>query len=228
MFSNKQALLFDLDGTLVDSVGDLHTAINTMLDAFNAPSVGEDQVREWVGNGSLRLVERALSYTKNVDASFKTVNLTTAHDHFLTAYSDTHHANTRLCKGVKETLTYFAECRLLMAVITNKPLQFVPELLEAQGIDQFFDMVLGGDSLAEKKPSPIPLLFASEELGIPIENCLMIGDSESDILAAKAAGMQSVILSDGYHQGMDVTSMGADAVIDSVDALIGLVNDSSN
>lgn len=218
-----QGLLFDLDGTLVDSVPDLTAAVDAMLTQLDLPTAGVERVRHWVGNGSKVLVHRALSNVQNIsENALDPLYLDAAHTLFLDNYQRLNGVASRLYPGVYEALTHWYEEHMKMAIVTNKPARFVPSLLQQLNIAEFFAVTVGGDTVSEKKPAPLPLLYACRELGIAPESAIMIGDSRTDINAARAVPMPVVCVSYGYNHGEPVTDAGPDVVIDSLLEMVNL------
>ena len=209
---NKTLLLFDLDGTLVDSAPDLAGAINQMLLALNLTTFTQTTIRSWVGNGAQTLVERALTHAfarnptlhQSLDDALNKPRVDQALTLFLNYYQQCLCLESRLYDGVKQTLLTLKQHNFRLAIITNKPLQFIAPIIEGFGLEDLFELQLGGDSLVERKPSPLPLIYASKALNTSVDQCLMIGDSKNDILAAKAANMESVGLTYGYNYGEDI------------------------
>lgn len=210
-----QAVLFDLDGTLLDSVPDLSFAIDLMLDQLALPKAGEAKVRCWVGNGAAALIERALADA--CDSSNQAVALfDQARGLFFKAYEDNLSARSRVYPGVIEALKQLQQQSTPLALITNKPIEFTLPLLAHFGLDGFFIEVIGGDSLEHKKPHPLPLQYAAQTLNASIEHCLMVGDSRSDIQAAKAAGCPVLAVTYGYNHGCDIRDEKPDVVCDDL------------
>lgn len=199
-------VIFDLDGTLVDSVPDLSLAVNHALSALELACVSEDQVRLWVGNGSRKLIERCLHSQDNFDPEI----LTSLHGQFLQSYQQFLSEKSVLYPGVLDLLQSLRGHNMPMGLVTNKPMAFVPPLLTALGIADFFNVLVGGDSLPQKKPSAEPLLYVADQLALKVQDCLMVGDSSSDVLAAQAANMPCVLLKQGYNQGQDLSLFNAD------------------
>ena len=196
-------IIFDLDGTLVDSVPELSLALNHALENLQLNSVSQHDVRAWVGNGSVKLVERAL---ESMQLNNK-VNNIKLHKQFLISYEQYLAQKSELYPGVITLLNQLHQENKTLALITNKPIQFVPELLNKMEIAHLFSLVLGGDSLAEKKPHPLPLLHVMETLNVNSSQCLMVGDSRSDIVCAQQAAVDCVALLQGYHQGVDLSAL---------------------
>ena len=175
-----QLVLFDLDGTLIDSVPDIATATDTMLTALGGRAAGNEKVRSWVGNGAATLVARALK-DANIDAAQQEVAMTL----WRAAYTLCCTRQTRLYPGAIELLKALDQAKIDMALVTNKPVQFAQPILQHLGIASYFRLVLGGDCVAEKKPAPDMLLEAIQEAGSEKSRCVMVGDSSADIHAAK-------------------------------------------
>jgi len=212
-------IVFDLDGTLVDSVPDLTLALNHGLAALGFHSVKQDDVRTWVGNGSLKLVERSLKHLGQDEGN----NVARLHKCFLTAYEQFLCVESNLYTGVFELLERLHEEGKTLVLLTNKPIQFVPDLLTHMGVGHFFSLILGGDSLSEKKPNPLPLLHVLDTLKIEARQCLMVGDSRSDIVCAQQAGIDSVALLQGYHQGVDLAALKPTYLFDDVHSLASAI-----
>ena len=217
-----QALLFDLDGTLVDSVPDIAVAIDRMLVSLNLPQAGEAHVRNWVGNGAQKLVQRALAYGYNEPENAVTwPNLTEAHQRYSSFYREKLADHTRCYDGVLDALQHFYAQQLPLAVVTNKPESFARDLLTQLSMQHFFVTIIGGDTMPERKPAAAPLLEAAKRLNVNAAQCWMIGDSRTDINAARNAGMLVVAVPYGYNHGEDVTTLGPDAVVQSLMELVG-------
>ncbi|AMO57640.1 hypothetical protein GZ77_14120 [Endozoicomonas montiporae] len=217
-----QLIMYDLDGTLVDSVPDLAISIDAMLDDMNLPKAGEDKVRLWVGNGIPSLVKRAL-----VDDMAGDQPGIVNRDVFIKAYdSFKHHyaievgQHSHLYPGVKNFLEAMANKGVKQAVVTNKSEIFTEKLLKLMGIDHFFEISLGGDSLDEKKPHPMPLLHAIEQAEASLDTALMIGDSSNDIKAARAAGVKVIALPYGYNHGEPIEASNPDLIVPTMDKLL--------
>lgn len=214
MFKPKLVLI-DLDGTLVDSVPDLTYCVDSMMQALNMPLRGEAAVRTWVGNGVQRLTERAL--TNDLDGHPEPELLAKALPIFLELYAENTSKRSRLYDGVLQGLDYLQSCPdLVIGCVTNKAAQFTVPLLTNLGIYDRFAIVISGDSLPEKKPHPLPLLHAAETFGIDPSDALMIGDSKSDVKAARAAGFKIACLTYGYNHGEDIRNYQPDIVLDSL------------
>jgi len=211
-------VMFDLDGTLVDSVPDLALAVDKMLLALGRPVAGLHAVREWVGNGVLVLVRRALAGSlehSGVDDG----EAERALEIFMDAYADSHEL-TQVYPGVHETLKWMQAQGVEMALITNKPERFVAPLLDEMKLGRFFRWIIGGDTLPQRKPDPAALFHVMKMAGIPASQCLFVGDSRSDVQAAKAAGVTCVALSYGYNHGRPIEEESPAMVIDDLRALI--------
>lgn len=213
-----QLIMFDLDGTLIDSVPDLASAVDAMLTDLGRNAAGQDKVRHWVGNGALMLVKRALS-EKMIPEDVDEDVLNQAHQRFLSHYQEISGRESKLYPHVSSVLKQLREKTKYLAVITNKPEQFTPTLLSAHHLPTF-DLVLCGDSLSEKKPHPAPLLHCMEALGCSAEESIMVGDSVSDIKAAQAAKVPVICVTYGYNQGENLSSYHPDALINRFSELI--------
>ncbi|WP_096085038.1 phosphoglycolate phosphatase [Agaribacterium haliotis] len=216
--NNIDALFFDLDGTLVDSVPDLAIAVNNMLSSLDRPPYSVDEIRKWVGNGAEQLVKRALSGASDVQTGLSPQLVKQALASFFSFYEQNYCAETIAYDGVVQTLRNLAGDYKL-AIITNKPDRFIAPIIDALDMSGLFDVLVGFDSLPQAKPAPEPLLYAAEKLNVDIERCVMIGDSKNDILAAKAANVTSIGVSYGYNYGVPITAFDPDFVIDQFSEL---------
>lgn len=200
----KSLLIFDLDGTLIDSAYDLATAVNLALQDLNRPIFDEKTVRNWVGNGAKVLIERALSGSSEIDKNLSPELVNQALERFFIHYREHTCEKTVAYNGVNDGIKALKNVGFTLAIVTNKPYEFVPTILQTLGWQDDFAVVLGGDSLPVKKPDPTPLLTVCDKLGFSPEQSLMIGDSKNDILAGQNAKMDTIGLSYGYNYGQDI------------------------
>ncbi len=205
--------MFDLDGTLVDSVPDLAFAINQLLCSCDLPEVSVEQIALWVGNGAAMLVRRALAHSYKTDIKeIAAENLEHCLELFFVFYRKCNGKRSQLYSGVLNTLQSLQAMNIKMAVVTNKPAQFTDSLLEQLAIRDYFSMVVSGDTLSVKKPDPEPLLHCAQQLQIDTARCLMVGDSMTDVNAARNAAMQHCCVSYGYSQGADFKREGVSVI----------------
>ena len=214
-------VLIDLDGTLVDTVPDLAYCIDQTLMQLNLPVRGEEAVRHWIGNGIERLVKRAL--VNDLDGEPDPALYLRALPLFKSLYASNTSVRSRLYDGVLEGLDYMKKQGYRLACVTNKAREFTQPLLDDFEIVKYFEFTICGDDTARKKPDPLPLLTAAGQMRVSPGKALMVGDSASDVKAARAAGFQIICLSYGYNHGEDIRSYGPDAVIDSVIQLNTLI-----
>lgn len=211
-------VMFDLDGTLVDSVPDLAAAVDCMLQQMDRAPAGVEAVRDWVGNGAAVLVRRALAgglEHTHVDEQLAEQGLQI----FMQAYAD-NHALTQVYEGVLPCLDWLKSQQVALALITNKPEPFVAPLLAEKGLDGYFQWIIGGGTLRRPKPDPAALLDVMQLAQVAPEQALFIGDSRNDVLAAKAAGVRCVALSYGYNHGRPIALENPDRVIDDLRHLL--------
>ena len=218
---SPRMVLIDVDGTLVDSVPDLAYCVDEMMQRLGRPPHGEAAVRNWVGNGVERLVRRAL--IGELDGEPDEADYARAYPIFLDLYAENTSKRSVLYPGVREGLDWLRAAGYPLGCVTNKAAQFTEPLLKDLGIYDRFGIVVSGDSLPKKKPDPLPLLHAAEYFGVAPEESLMVGDSVSDVRAARAAGFGIVCMSYGYNHGEDIRLANPDAVIDSMAELQGLL-----
>lgn len=209
-----EMILIDVDGTLVDSVPDLAYCVDEMMKALDMPVHGEAAVRNWVGNGVERLVRRGL--IGQLDGEPDEALFEKAYPIFLDLYAVNTSQRSCLYPGVREGLDYMKAAGYTLGCVTNKAAQFTIPLLKDLGIHDDFENIVCGDTLAKKKPDPLPLLHSAEVLGVSPEKSLMLGDSVSDVKAARAAGFQIICMSYGYNHGVDIRESNPDVVIDSM------------
>lgn len=218
---DPKMILIDVDGTLVDSVPDLAYCVDEMMHALGRPAHGETRVRDWVGNGVERLVRRAL--IGRLEGEPEESEFQRAYPIFLDLYADNTSKRSMLYPGVREGLEYLESKGYSLGCVTNKAAQFTEPLLRDLGVRDKFDIVVAGDTLPQKKPDPMPLLHAARHFGVNPADALMIGDSVSDVKAARAAGFSIVCMSYGYNHGRDIRESQPDAVMDSMAELPGLL-----
>ncbi|MBO3277569.1 phosphoglycolate phosphatase [Pseudomonas schmalbachii] len=211
-------VMFDLDGTLVDSVPDLAAAVDKMLVALGREPAGVEQVRHWVGNGARVLVRRALAGGIEHDGIGEE-ETERALALFMDAYADSH-TLTEVYPGVVETLKWLKRRKVQMALITNKPERFVGPLLDEMKLGKFFRWIIGGDTLPQQKPDPAALLHVMKMARVKPEHALFIGDSRNDVLAAKAAGVSCVGLTYGYNHGRPIAEESPAMVLDDLRELL--------
>jgi phosphoglycolate phosphatase len=209
------AAIVDLDGTMVDTLGDFDVALNAMLGDLSLPRVDRAFIEHTVGKGSEHLIRSTLAHVGGDALAFDAAWARYQH-HYLQINGE----HAAVYPGVREGLQTLRACGLVLACLTNKPTAFARPLLEKKGLSGYFAHVFGGDAFARKKPDPLPLLKACEALGSAPARTLMIGDSSNDARAARAAGCPVVLVSYGYNHGEPVRSVDADGVIDRFDQLL--------
>lgn len=211
-------VIFDLDGTLLDSVPDLAAAVDSMLVGRDRVPAGVGRVRDWVGNGSQVLVRRVLAGGLE-HAGVDDAEADEAHELFLQAYAGEHRL-TRVYPGVKTLLDWLQQRGVAMAVATNKPERFVAPLLDEKGLGGYFRWLVGGDTLPAQKPDPLALNWIMQQAGVTPSETVLVGDSRNDVLAARAAAVKVVAVSYGYNHGEPIAAQNPDLLVDSLDALI--------
>ena len=217
------AAIVDLDGTMVDTIGDFAEAIARMLADLQLPALDAALIEHMVGKGTEHLLRSVLAHVlaqaghpqAALPAAVARL-LPTALTHYEQHYLAINGQHSALYAGVLEGLQALRAGGLRLACVTNKPLAFTRPLLAAKGLQGLFEQVFGGDSFATKKPDPLPLLKTCEALGTTPARTLMLGDSSNDAQAARAAGCPVVLVTYGYNHGQSVEAVGADALIDSI------------
>ena len=218
---DKQLLIFDFDGTLIDSVPDLADATNTMLTTLGKETYSLDTIRNWVGNGSRMLVERALvGKIEVLEGELTVEEADHAEQVFFDAYNNISGSKTVAYPDVDSGLKKLKAVGYTLALVTNKPIRFVPKILQSFGWQDLFVEVLGGDSLPVKKPDPAPLLHVCEALNVTPDQAVMIGDSRNDILAGQNANMDTLGLSYGYNYGQDIRELNPTEAFDDFADLV--------
>ena len=210
-----QAAIIDLDGTMVDTVGDFDLALNRMLADLGLPPVGRPFIERTVGKGSEHLIRSALAEVGGA-ATLADQAWASYQGHYLAINGQA----SVVYPGVLEGLQRLRDAGMALACLTNKPGAFARPLLQAKGLDGFFEHVFGGDAFARKKPDPLPLLETCRALGSEPSRTLMVGDSSNDAQAAHAAGCPVVLVSYGYNHGQPVAESAPDAVVDRLDQLV--------
>ncbi len=222
MLKKPEMVLIDVDGTLVDSVPDLAYCVDEMMKQLGMPEHGEAKVRNWVGNGVERLTRRAL--IGQLDGEPDDELFEKAYPIFLDLYDKNVCERSRLYKGVREAVDFLKSTDVKIGCVTNKNAQFTLPILEKLGVKDDFEIIICGDTLSKKKPDPEPLLHAARELGVDPENSLMLGDSMSDVKAARAANFNIICMSYGYNHGEDIRDYNPDAVVDRMDEIKTLID----
>jgi len=233
MHRHLQAAIVDLDGTLVDTLGDFEVALNRALADLDLPPVTRTLVEHSVGKGSEHLIRTVLAHQldalvaqgqgrvcqgRSVDNLYQPAWLRYQH-HYLAINGQF----ATVYPGVVEGLQLLQNQGLKLACLTNKPLSFAKPLLQTKGLDQFFSQVFGGDSFERKKPDPLPLLKTCEALGTLPTQTLMVGDSINDAQAARAAACPVALVRYGYNHGQPIDAVDADFHVDSLTELAALL-----
>ena len=224
------AVIVDLDGTMVDTLGDFNEAINRMLRELALPPIGAGQIEHMVGKGSEHLLRSVLKHVLALDGKALNAIESEAGAHYPQAWASyqRHYLQINgefaaVYAGVEAGLKALRERGLRLACLTNKPTAFALPLLKAKGLGTYFDHVFGGDAFERKKPDPLPLLKTCEALGTAPARTLMRGDSSNDAQAARAAGCPVVLVTYGYNHGAPVRGVDADGFVDSLAELTELV-----
>ena len=208
------AAIVDLDGTMVDTVGDFEQALARTLADLALPPVDRDFIARTVGRGSMHLLKNTLAQAGGAPGL-----IDRAWTHYQRHYADINGRHAEVYPGVREGLAAMRVRGWKLACVTNKPRAFALALLEAKGLRPLFEQVFGGDSFERQKPDPLPLVRTCEALGTAPAHTLMVGDSRNDCEAARAAGCPVVLVSYGYNHGEPVADARPDLVIDSLAAL---------
>ena len=222
MLPTIQAAIIDLDGTMVDTLGDFEFALNRTLADLDLPPVTRSLVERTVGKGSEHLIRSVLAHQLALPEAGTSACVTVealyepAWQRYQHHYLSCNGQNAQVYPGVQEALQALSEAGLTLACLTNKPLSFAKTLLKAKGLDGYFTQVFGGDSFERKKPYPLPVLKTCEALGAAVANTLMVGDSSNDAQAAHAAGCPVVLVTYGYNHGRPVQETPAAAWLDSL------------
>lgn len=215
-----ELVLFDLDGTLVDSVPDLAYSINQAMQMLGLPMHGEDQIRSWVGRGADKLVKAAL--TGEMDGEPDEALFNKAFDLFSDIYIQNTSQRSKLYPGVREAIDHMRSIGCKLGCVTNKRARFTESVLKSLQLLDDFAIVVSGDTLPKKKPDPEPLIYAAETVGVAPHQSLMVGDSVNDLRAARAANMPVMCVTYGYNHGEKIADSHPDLLVDSLAELVEL------
>jgi phosphoglycolate phosphatase len=228
-----EAVIFDLDGTLVHTLGDFQVALHRTMADLDLPPVSDALIAQTIGKGSEHLIRSLLVHqiarpeVKGVGQACAALTVDALYDRAWQRYQ--HHylaINGQFADvypGVLEILNHLSAQNVPMACLTNKPLAFAQALLKDKALTHYFGPVFGGDSFERKKPDPLPILKTCEALGSPVARTLMVGDSSNDAQAAHAAGCPVVLVTYGYNHGQPVQDTPAAAWLDSLADLSALL-----
>jgi phosphoglycolate phosphatase len=218
-----EAVLFDLDGTLLDTAADIALALNRTLAEHGWSPAAQDDVRRMIGRGAPILIERtAAAQARALDEALHAAMVDRFFHHY-GALQETNEFDALPYPGARESLQRLHDAGLRIAVVTNKQQRFARGLLELLDLIAWVDLVVGGDSCERRKPDPQPLLFACERLGVAPGRTLMVGDSINDVKAARAANIPVLCVPYGYNEGRDPRELPCDALIDTLADLPGLL-----
>ena len=219
------AVIIDLDGTMVDTLGDFAEALNRMLGDLELPPIAAQHIERMVGKGSEHLLRSVLNHVLELMNKAPTaIEIEALYAHAWPSYQrhylaiNGHYA--RVYPGVEAGLQALRHAGLRLACLTNKPTSFALPLLRAKGLEGYFEQVFGGDSFDKKKPDPLPLLKTCEALQTAPARTLMVGDSSNDAQAARAAGCPVVLVTYGYNHGLPAQAVDADGYVDSLELLL--------
>lgn len=233
MFSNSinlnhlryDAAIIDLDGTMVDTLGDFAEALNRMLGDLELPPIAAQHIERMVGKGSEHLLRSVLNHVlEHMGKAPTAIEIEALYAHAWPSYQrhylaiNGHYA--RVYPGVEAGLQALRHAGLRLACLTNKPTSFALPLLRAKGLEGYFEQVFGGDSFDKKKPDPLPLLKTCEALQTAPARTLMVGDSSNDAQAARAAGCPVVLVTYGYNHGLPAQAVDADGYVASLELLL--------
>ena len=205
-------IIFDLDGTLVNSAPDIGNAANNMLKTLGMPQATPEQIQKWIGNGIPKLVKRAL--TKDFNGEPETALFDQALPVFMQHYEQDVCVDSYLYDGVLDTVKQLHDQGFTLGCVTNKAASCTLPLLNQLEIDQYLTSIVSGDTCAHKKPHPEPIYFGLQEMELDAENCALVGDSAHDIHAAQAAHIPAIAVNYGYHQGVDLKTQNPYAVVE--------------
>lgn len=222
---NIRAVLFDLDGTLLDTAADLAAAANRMLDALGLPRRKPGQIADYVGKGIARLVERCL--TGDLERRADAVALERAVKVFSGYYDEESGRHTVIYPAVLEGLRELQAQHIRLGCVTNKTARFTLPLLEQAGLAAYFSVVVSGDTVARCKPDPMPYAHACGRLAVLPEEAIVVGDSDNDVIAGRAAGCRVWCVPYGYTEGRPVESLGCDLIVPDLVAVATLVREAN-
>lgn len=213
------AVLFDLDGTLLDTIPDLHAAACGMLRDLGRPELDRETISHYVGRGIPNLVKRVLAGSLDAAENDQPAP-PEALESFKRHYARENGRNALVYPGVLEGLQALKSKGFPLAVITNKAEAFTLPLLEMTGLAPYFDVIVSGDLLPKPKPDPMPLVWACGRLNVSPANALFVGDSVNDFLSGRAAGCHVFLLPYGYNEGRDVQELDCDAIVPTVESVV--------
>jgi phosphoglycolate phosphatase len=216
-----RAVLIDLDGTLLDTVPDIAAAVNAMCAELGRPTVSAETVASYIGKGADVLVHRVL--TGALDGRAAPEHFERAKESFYRHYRRFNGHAALVFPGVPGALADLQARGFRLACVTNKPREFTLDLLERVGLVEFFEVVISGDDTVEKKPHAAPVLTACQRLDVPPADSVMIGDSENDLLSARAAGCRAILVEGGYNEGVAVAALPADAIVETLPEAVRLL-----
>jgi phosphoglycolate phosphatase len=209
-----RAALIDLDGTLVDSVPDIASAVNAMRSELDRAPLAVEQVAGYIGKGADVLVHRVL--TETLDELAPAALFERGKESFYRNYRAVNGDSSRVFDGVQVALQDLRRKGISLACVTNKPRDFTLQLLERMQLNTAFAAIVSGDDTERKKPDAQPMLVACDSLGVTPADAIVIGDSENDVLSALAAGCRVIVVQTGYNEGRSVSGLQADAIVPSL------------